>query len=313
MGDFLKRRGFLLLVGSVLILGAVRRQQEAQQAQGGGGGWLARLRGDSAAVQQPWNQPQSGFQQPQQPGPQDPAAPGWQPPVPQTGMPEQSGMPQQPEMPQPGQPWQGDPAAVQGQQPQQPWQGAQPAGMPGVQYVGIRRENFDFDYSAQRNSQWCWAASIQMVLAYYGVKVSQEAIVARTFGQGFNGQLPNNPGDARVITANLNTWNVDENGQRYHVVAQFGQGAPPPQLLLQEMAQQHPVILGVVRGPSGGHAMVATAASYTPAAGGATVQSIIVRDPWPSPENQATNGRQEFPAAPLAQSIGNYWIIRVER
>lgn len=181
------------------------------------------------------------------------------------------------------------------------------------QYVGIRRESFDFSYSEQRNSQWCWAAAIQMVLAYYGVQVPQEEIVARTFGASPSGELPNQPGSGEQITANLNNWSIDAGGQQYRVMAQVGSGAPPPALLLTELAEQRPVILAYMSGPASGHAVVATAASYTPSAYGPTVQSIVVRDPWPSPEHRATNGRVEYPGAGLARQIANYWIIRVER
>ncbi|MDQ6828393.1 MAG: C39 family peptidase [Gemmatimonadota bacterium] len=231
--------------------------------------------------------------------PQFPQIPNTQfqpnPPFPQTQNPQFPQDPQNPNGPQ-------DPNAPQGQN-----------GQP--QYTGILRQNFEFAYSSQHNSQWCWAASIQMVLAFYGLHVSQEEIVKRSYGTSAQGELPNRPGSGEVITANLNNWSVDEagGGGRYHVTAQVGRGAPPPALLLQEVSQQHPVILAYMSGPNSGHAVVATAASYTPSEQGPIVQSIIVRDPWPSEENKATNGRVEHPGADLARNIANYWIIRVEK
>jgi hypothetical protein len=182
-----------------------------------------------------------------------------------------------------------------------------------AQYVGIPSATFNYVYSAQANSQWCWAASIQMILNYYGVDIAQEEIVRRSFGSDPYGNLPNWPGSFQVITANLNNWGIDANGQRYRVQAVFGNGPPVPSMLLQELSNGQPVLIAYMTGPSSGHAVVATAASYTPSPAGPVVQSIVVRDPWPSPENMGTNGRREYPGAALASQMRHYWIIRVQR
>lgn len=187
--------------------------------------------------------------------------------------------------------------------------------LPGVldaqQYVGIPRERFDYAYSSQHNSEWCWAASIQMVLNYYGIRISQEDIVARSYGVAPGGRLPDWPGSFQTITANLNGWSIDDGGQVYTVSAQLGWGAPPPTLLLTELNNQRPVILAYMNGPGSGHAVVSTAASFIPWGTGPIVQSIIVRDPWPTQTNIAANGRVEYPAIILARNITAYWIIRV--
>jgi len=58
---------------------------------------------------------------------------------------------------------------------------------PGLYCAGIPSK--DFKYRAapessgrQRQTNWCWAASIQMVLNFHGVDVTQEEIVQRIFG-----------------------------------------------------------------------------------------------------------------------------------
>lgn len=184
---------------------------------------------------------------------------------------------------------------------------------PAPTYVGIPRAQFDYSYSAQRSSQWCWAAAIQMVLSYYGVPVSQEEIVARSYGMSGDGRLPDWPGSFEVITANLNNWGIDVNGAQYVVQAQLGWGAPPAPVLLDEVSNGRPMIIGYVTGPQTSHAVVATGASYYPSAYGPMVQTVIVRDPWPSEANRATNGRTEYPGAALASQMNAYWIIRVAR
>lgn len=40
--------------------------------------------------------------------------------------------------------------------------------------VGIPTDSFNKVYATQRNSEWCWAASIQMILNYYGINIAQE-------------------------------------------------------------------------------------------------------------------------------------------
>lgn len=179
------------------------------------------------------------------------------------------------------------------------------------QYVGIPSAQMNFVAAAQKNSQWCWAASIQMVLNYYGVNISQEQIVARTYGVDSYGNLPNWAGTFQAITANLNNWNVDNFGRQYSVGASLNWGAPTPAILLQELSQGRPVIVGYKSGANSGHAVVITAVSYAQSPNGPIIQSIVVRDPWPSPQNIQTAGRVEYPGSQLASLMQAYWYIRV--
>jgi len=177
---------------------------------------------------------------------------------------------------------------------------------PQPQYVGISSSQMNYYASAQRNSQWCWAASIQMVLNYYGVAISQEQIVARTYGTDPYGHLPNWAGSIEAITKNLNNWNIDNYGTPYIVMASLNWGAPTPAVLVQELSNGRPVIIGY-----SGHAVVVTAVSFVNSYRGPIIQSIVVRDPWPSQKNVLNSGRVEHPALNLASHIMSYWYIRV--
>lgn len=189
----------------------------------------------------------------------------------------------------------------------------QPAAGQQPTYVGIPREQFNYLSSSQRNSQWCWAASLQMIFNFYGVRITQEQIVARTYGTDPSGQLPNWSGSFQAITANLNNWNVDDSGTPYFVQASVNMGAPTPAYLLQELSDQHPVLIGYQSGPSSGHAVVITACSYTQSTYGPIIQSIVVRDPWPSQQNSDNLGRVEYTGVNLANVIQAHWYIRVSR
>ena len=184
--------------------------------------------------------------------------------------------------------------------------------------VGIKSNVLNY-YAAkyggnyQSNSQWCWAASIKMVFNCYGINISQEQIVSRTYGTDNYGNLPNWPGSFQAIHANLNNWSIDNTGKQYVVQASIGMGAPKVAYLVNELSSGHPVIIGYKSGANSGHAVVITAVSYTNSYNGPIIQTITVRDPWPSQENLANNGRKIYPGNILANKIQAYWFIRVYR
>jgi len=189
----------------------------------------------------------------------------------------------------------------------------QPNNQDGLIYVGIPKENLNYFAAAQKNSNWCWAASLQLIFNYYGINISQEQIVQRSYGMNPNGTLPDYAGSIQIITANLNNWSIDNNGVQYVVKANLYSGAPIPNYLINELSQQRPVLIGYNTGSSTGHAVVATACSYITTPSGPSIQSIIVRDPYPTPENKANLGRIEYPAFDFASRIQNYWYTRVTR
>ena len=188
---------------------------------------------------------------------------------------------------------------------------AQPRG--GVQQVGIPSGEMDFVAAAQHNSQWCWAAAIQMVLGYHGVAITQQQIVARTYGMDWWGNLPDWAGSIEAITANLNNWSIDNYGQQYAVGAILNWGAPPPNVLIDELSNRRPVIIGHRSGPNSARAVVVTAATFSHTPYGVRIHSIVVRDPWPSPANVYNRGRVVYDGASLASAITAHWFISVAR
>ncbi len=179
-------------------------------------------------------------------------------------------------------------------------------------YVGIQSETFGYFASSQHNTNWCWAASIQMIFNYYGIAITQEQIVARSYGVGPTGLLPDWTGNTDVITANLNNWSVDNGGRQYMVRAYCYPGPPTPAYLIQELSQKRPVLIGYQSGPSSGHIVVITACSYINTDNGPLIESIVVRDPWPDEENAANQGRKEWTGIELASKIQAHWYIVVQ-
>lgn len=179
-----------------------------------------------------------------------------------------------------------------------------------IYYVGIPGTKLNYVSATQEKAQWCWAASIQMVLNYYNIDINQRQIVERTYGKNIYGELPNWAASVQTIHSNLNNWSVDNKGKNYIVNAQFGTGAPEPFFLIQELSQHRPVIIGY-QSDFGGHAVVVTALSYYKTAMGPVIRSIIVRDPLPGNCEPGKKGRIEYEASSLADRIIGHWFIRV--
>lgn len=176
-------------------------------------------------------------------------------------------------------------------------------------YVGI--PSVTFFAAAQQEDEWCWAASIQMILNHYEIPLSQQEIVTRTYGA-----LVNQPGTDQQISANLNGWAVTVQGKHVTVRSWTKAGPPAPLVLLQELSRGHPILLTFSpNGPNSGHAVVITAASYVQTPQGPIITSLVLRDPFPTQQNIANSGRVELMGPQLASFIPlvrGHWIVWVE-
>ncbi|MGQ0614359.1 MAG: C39 family peptidase [Planctomycetaceae bacterium] len=181
-----------------------------------------------------------------------------------------------------------------------------------VEAAGIPSSEMNYSAATQAESQWCWAACIQMVLKRHGVEMDQSTIVERTYGRDPFGRLPDWPASFEVITRNLNGWGFDQLGRRYTLSSRFGRGAPPAAMLVAEMKARRPVILAYQSGPTSGHAVVCTGVTYTETAGGVMIHSIVVRDPSPISAAAGARGRVEYDAAAMARLITGYWTVSVQ-
>lgn len=123
----------------------------------------------------------------------------------------------------------------------------------------------------QQQSEWCWAACIEMVFRYYGYIVPQSKIVRDTWGS-----IVNMPGQPEQILSDLNrTW-VDTKGRKFQSVGDSLTANAATAVV--DLRQNRPLIIGAL-----GHAVVLTALTsdvntYT---GAWQVIAATVRDPWP--------------------------------
>lgn len=126
-------------------------------------------------------------------------------------------------------------------------------------------------YGAQENSQWCWAACISAVFAYYGYSVSQTSIVRDTWGA-----IVDMPGSPAQIVNDLNSGWVDRHGRQFRAYGDVLSANPIT--AAQDLANNMPLIIG-----SQGHAMVLYQLTYDRhMSGNGQVLDAQVMDPWPT-------------------------------
>lgn len=152
---------------------------------------------------------------------------------------------------------------------------------PGVWVAGIPSGEFEYFAAPQtgghqRQTNWCWAAAVQMVLNYRGVPVSQEQVVQRIF----NGAVPNVPGQPDQILTALSGWAFTRNGQR--VMLSSSPFAFDGSEIVRDLAERWPLVVGVRSSPNSGHAYVLTAVTYQVDQWNQPIfLTAILRDPWP--------------------------------
>lgn len=132
----------------------------------------------------------------------------------------------------------------------------------------------------QRCENWCWAACIQNVFAYYGYDVAQEDVVSKVFGS----EICEGAVLGEIIDGINGEW-TDAYGRSFHARAKdmksiAGQLLNPDgsgvNELIRELADGHPLINGAV-----GHATVLTEVTYTQEKYfNPVVTAVVVRDPW---------------------------------
>jgi ABC-type bacteriocin/lantibiotic exporter with double-glycine peptidase domain len=173
--------------------------------------------------------------------------------------------------------------------------------------AGVPTAEFDFfaapsQGGRQRQSNWCWAACIQMVLNYHGLFVDQADIVQRIYGAQVD--LPAQP---ELILAALTGWAPDVRG-RFSTVQATPYTFSGAQIV-QDLAYRWPLIVGLANPDGSGHALVLTAVYYSvDALNNPIFLRVVLRDPWP--ENPS---RQEMPWDEFQQRLTFMAHVYVQR
>lgn len=157
-------------------------------------------------------------------------------------------------------------------------------------------------HGRQRDSNWCWAAAVQMALNHRGFFVQQEQIVAL-----IKGSLLNEGGSLEEMSRAFNRWTLDLGDVRIVL----GRAVfPTPELIVQELNQDFPLVVGLINqlnNPSAGyHAYVLTGVNYIiDERGKILIFNVSLRDPWPMNPSEIDLQGEDF----FERLIGTVQII----
>ncbi len=170
-----------------------------------------------------------------------------------------------------------------------------------VDFMHFAQEAFD----TQHKTQWCWAACISMLFAYYGHSVHQERIVNEVYGGPFNWS-----GQGFTIARALNRIWVNDDGDRFRARltaaydAYAGINAITNQQIVSALHNEQPLILG-----ARSHATVLTSIEYQPTRWGPQMRAAGVFDPWPG--NGGARGTFPDEMIPLHRDGSMIFLARV--
>ena len=178
--------------------------------------------------------------------------------------------------------------------------------------VGIPTADFNFVSAAQLRTEWCWAASIQMVLNWYGVPVKQSDVVGRIYGRTVD-RAATEDAMARALRGTA----YNRKHEKVRLYAERRQGIPPTGFLLDELGNRHPLLITFHSTRTMLHAVVITSAEYERnERGGVHVTALTFRDPNPTIKGRHPAGAIRLTGTELgkfANSISSYYVVDVEK
>jgi len=166
---------------------------------------------------------------------------------------------------------------------------------------GVRTSDFEYmraksvNGGSQIQSNWCWAACIQMVLNYHELNVNQKEVVTRIYGLPY---VNRTAGEQQILSA-LTGWAPDSRGRLSRIHA-YG-GYTSLRETIKTLSHKCPLIVGLSNPHGGvGHVYVLTAIYYSyrhDNAGkinGYIPDKVVLRDPWPSSPSRQEMSWREF-------------------
>ena len=157
---------------------------------------------------------------------------------------------------------------------------------PGEYISGIPPARFELlsmpdTWGRQHKSNWCWAATLQMILRFHGVLVNQEDIVLRAYGDHRD-----RPANSAEITRTVDNWQFVDAADNIWQVNALTQNEVTVSSVLEDLHYNQPVLVGLSAPPAEtgavGHAYVLSAISYRlDSRGFVYPDTVQLRDPWP--------------------------------
>lgn len=178
-------------------------------------------------------------------------------------------------------------------------------------FVGIPTTQFNFASAAQLKTEWCWAASVQMVLNWYDIPISQSDVVNRIYHKTVDVAASENQ-----ITTALTGIAYDRQGRMVHISATRQTGIPKPELLIGQLSRERPMLLTVHSEKKMLHAVVLTSAEYVNTSHGIHVNSLTIRDPNPTFRERHGAATLRLTGQALqhfVEKISSYYVVSVRK
>jgi hypothetical protein len=177
---------------------------------------------------------------------------------------------------------------------------------PNLCVVGVRSTAMNAIFQYQRTPVWCWAASMAMILAYYGRPVSQRDVVSDIFGAALPSTLP----ASEVIPYLDHTYVDSATGRRATThgsvlyAAPMGSSSASLSAIMAQLNAGRPLLVFTPN-----HAMVLTALYYYADESGNElgIAGVVVRDPFPY-----EGGQLNVPGIPMGQNPGERILSQLE-
>lgn len=168
-------------------------------------------------------------------------------------------------------------------------------------------------YAPQQRDQWCWSASISMILSAYEIKVHQYTLARDICGIDRNGRAINCPALPFEISQAINLHGHDDNGIYFKIDAPLRSNTPDIIELINELIARRPVLVAYYNpGGRSSHAIVLTGCEYETEGDWVYLTKLIARDPEDNFWNTFENGRREIKNVKgFLNSIHSHWYVKV--
>lgn len=176
--------------------------------------------------------------------------------------------------------------------------------------VGIPTAQFNFVSAAQLHTDWCWAASVQMVLNWYNIPVTQSDVVNRILGKPVDATVSE---DAIAVALSGTAW--DRRKREVHMHADRLRGVPASSLLVSELNARHPMLITFWSAKNMLHAVVLTGAEYVRSPQGPRLTALTFRDPSPNFKDRRTAEAFRVTGTDLQRflrAISSYYMFRMQ-
>ncbi len=181
-------------------------------------------------------------------------------------------------------------------------------------YSGIEKDTQTFVFAEQHSPAWIWAANVQIILNYHNSRLSQEDIIKQSFKlTNPYANLPIWSKNLKSITTNLNGWKINYNNSKYILHLKYFEGSPSPQLLLDELTKNDPVILFDSTVKSGDRSYICTAIGFLPGYYGKIVKEVLIRDVTNNCSDDWDGQKIKWNIKDIPDIVAGYWLTSVTK